>query len=304
MNRKEFLNKAIKSGVFLSFSPYLKNIITPVLGNSKKSKLVVVRGKKSSNPKKIVNTAINASGGMKKFISYGDTVVVKPNIGFDRVPAQAATTNPDVVFEIVKLCKQAGAASVKVFDRSVNDVFKCYKNSGIAKAAKKAGAEVLYMKKEKYKEFKIGGTELETCEIYTDLLEADKIINVPIAKTHGSAGLTMGMKNWMGVIGGWRATFHLSLHEKIADLAGFIKPTLTILDAIRILYKNGPRGGSLDSVKKMNTIIVSTDQVAADSYGATLFGKRGKDIKHIRLASQKGFGEIDLKRVNIKKIII
>jgi len=304
MNRKEFLKKSLQIGSVIWGSKLSKGIITPIAGALKKPDLVVAQGKKITSPQKITKAAIDSIGGMKKFISNGDTVVVKPNIGFDRIPKQAATTNPEVVGEIVKLCYQAGAQKVKVFDRSVNNTFKSYKHSGILSAAKKSGADVLFMKDEKYIKMKINGEELETCEIYEDLMLADKIINVPIAKHHGSAELTMGMKNWIGVVGGWRAMFHISLHDKIADLASYIKPSLVVLDAIRILVRNGPRGGSTSDVKRMNTIIVSADQVAADSYGATLFGKRGEDIEYIRKAAKIGVGEINLKKLNIKKIII
>ncbi|MCX7914333.1 MAG: DUF362 domain-containing protein, partial [Thermodesulfovibrionales bacterium] len=268
---------------------------------SDKTDLVVVQGE---SPKKITRTAIEALGGMKKFISTGDTVVVKPNMAWDRLPEQAANTNPEVVATIVQMCLEAGAKKVKVFDRTVNDPRRCYIQSGIADAAKAAGAEVSYIDYRKFKDVDIKGTALKVWPIYTDILEADKIINVPIAKHHGLARLTMAMKNWMGVMGGSRGAIHQRLDESIADLAIFIKPTLTVLDAVRILIANGPQGGNLSDVKKINTVVVGTDQVAVDSYGATLFGMKGSDLGYVRIAHQMGKGNMDLTKMNIKKLKI
>jgi uncharacterized protein (DUF362 family) len=268
---------------------------------SDKSDLAVVQG---TSPSKVTRAAIDAIGGIKRFVSKGDTVVVKPNMAWDRVPEQAANTNPEVVAAVVKMCVEAGARKVKVFDRAVNDPRRCYVQSGIADASKAAGAEVSHIDYRKFRDVDTKGSNLKTWPIYTDVLEADKVINVPIAKHHGLARLTMAMKNWMGVMGGSRGGIHQKLDECIAELAAFIKPTLTVLDAVRILTANGPQGGNLADVKRLDTVIASVDQVAVDAYGATLFGMKGSDLGYVRYANRLGIGNMDMSRINIKKINI
>jgi uncharacterized protein (DUF362 family) len=251
-----------------------------------------------------VKAAIDAMGGIKKFISRGDVVVIKPNIGWDRTPEQAGNTNPEVVAAMVKLCFEAGAKKVKVFDRPVNDPRRCYVQSGIAPAASALGADVDYMDERKFRDMAINGGALKSWPLYADIFEADKVINIPIAKHHGLAKLTMSMKNWMGVMGGSRRQIHQNLDESLVDLSMKIRPTLTVLDAVRILTANGPQGGSLADVKKLDTIIVGKDPVAVDSYGATLFGMKGSDLGYVRLGDRRGLGKMDLSRVKIRKIAV
>lgn len=263
--------------------------------------LSVIEG---SSPSKITEMAINALGGMRRFISRGDVVVLKPNMAWDRTPEQAANTNPEVVGEVVRLCFEAGAKKVKVFDRTVNDPRRCYVQSGIMEAAKRFGAEVFYVDDRKFKEFTINGEVLKRWPLYTEVFEADKVINIPIAKHHGLAKLTMAIKNWMGVMGGSRRQIHQRLDESLADIAMIIRPTLTILDATRILIRNGPQGGSPEDVKVLNTVIAGIDQVAVDSYGATLFGMRGEDLGYVMVSARRGLGEMDISKLRIKKIKI
>jgi len=261
--------------------------------------LVVAHG---ASPGQLVKAAIDAMGGIRKFISRGDVVVIKPNIGWDRTPEQAGNTNPEVVATMVKLCFEAGAKKVRVFDRPVNDPRRCYVQSGIAPAAGALGADVDYVDDRKFKDMDIRGEALKSWPLYTELFEADKVINIPIAKHHGLAKLTMSMKNWMGVMGGSRRQIHQKLDESLVDLSMKIKPTLTVLDAVRILTANGPQGGSLADVKKMDTVIVGVDQVAIDSYGATLFGMKGSDLGYVQLGHKRGLGQMDLDKVRIKKL--
>jgi uncharacterized protein (DUF362 family) len=261
--------------------------------------LVVAHG---ASPEQIVKVAIGAMGGIKKFISRGDIVVIKPNIGWDRTPEQAGNTNPEVVAVVVKLCFEAGAKKVKVFDRPVNDPRRCYVQSGIAPAASALGAEVDYVDERKFKDMAINGAALKSWPLYSDVLDADKVINIPIAKHHSLAKLTMSMKNWMGVMGGSRRQIHQKLDESLVDLSMKIKPTLTILDAVRILTANGPQGGSLADVKKLDTVIVGIDPVAIDSYGATLFGMKGSDLGYVRIGDKLGLGKMNLSNLKIKKI--
>ncbi len=261
--------------------------------------LVVAHG---ASPEKIVKAAIDVMGGIRTFISRGDVVVIKPNIGWDRTPEQAGNTNPEVVAAVVKLCFEAGAKKVRVFDRPVNDPRRCYVQSGIAPAAAALGANVDFVDERKFQETYINGTALKSWPLYTEVFEADKVINIPIAKHHGSAKLTMSLKNWMGVMGGRRRQIHQKLDESLVDLSTKIKPTLTILDAVRILTANGPQGGSLADVKKLDTVIVGVDQVAIDSYGATLFGMKGSDLGYVRIGNERGLGQMDLNKVKIRKI--
>jgi uncharacterized protein (DUF362 family) len=263
------------------------------------SSIVVATG---SSPSDITRAAIDAFGGITKFISKGDVVVIKPNMALDRTPEQAAKTKPHVVGIVVRLCIEAGAKRVKVFDRPVNDPRRCYVQSGIAAVAEAEGADVIHVDNRKFREMKINGKSLKTWPIYEEILDADKVINVPIAKHHGLAKLTMSMKNWMGVMGGKRSYIHQDIDQSLVDLSMAIKPVLTVLDAVRILTANGPQGGNLADVKQMDTVIVGTDQVAIDSYGATLFGMKGSDLGYVRLADKAGLGTMDLSKVDIKRI--
>ncbi len=150
----------------------------------------------------------------------------------------------------------------------------------------------------------IKGNTLKSWPLYTEVFEADKVINIPIAKHHGLAKLTLSMKNWMGIMGGARNRIHQRLDESLVDIAMTVKPTLTILDAVRILVANGPQGGSLSDVKKLNMVIAGIDQVAVDSFGATLFGMKGSDLGYVRTGAQSGLGIMDLSRLNIQKISV
>jgi len=227
---------------------------------------------------------------------------VKPNIGWDRTPEYAATTNPEIVGAVVRLCLDAGAKKVKVFDHPVSDARRTYRQSGIAAAASAAGAEVSFTDDRKFREMRIGGETLKTWPLYTEAVEADKLINIPIAKVHGTSRLTLGMKNLMGVMGGWRGRIHQRIDGSLVDLAAFVKPSLVIIDAVRILTANGPVGGDLADVRRLDTVVAGADQVAADAFGATLFGLKPADIGCVRLGEQSGLGKADLDRLNIRKI--
>src|SRR5574342_392628 len=260
MDRRKFLELTVLAGIGLSMPPELK-VLAEAAEASALPDLVVAHG---ASPEQIVKVAIGAMGGIKKFISRGDIVVIKPNIGWDRTPEQAGNTNPEVVAAVVRLCFEAGAKKVRVFDRPVNDPRRCYVQSGIAPAASALGANVDFVDDRKFRDMDINGEALKSWPLYTELFEADKVINVPIAKHHGSAKLTMSLKNWMGVRGGHRRQIHQKLDQSLVDLSLKIKPTLTILDAGRILTANGPQGGSLEDVKKLDTVIAGVDQVAID----------------------------------------
>ncbi len=298
MDRRKFLKFAALAGAGLSFPQGLGKIVGA--GElSAQPDLVVAHG---SSPERNVKAAIDAMGGIRKFISRSDVVVIKPNIGWDRTPEQAGCTNPDVVAAMVTLCLEGGAKKVKVFDRSVNDPRRCYVQSGIAPAARAAGAEVSYIDERKFRDVALNGGTLKSWPLYTDILEADKVINIPIAKHHGLSKLTLSLKNWMGIMGGPRNQIHQKLDGSLVDIARKIRPALTVLDAVRILTANGPQGGNPADVKKLDTIIVGLDQVAVDAYGATLFGMKGSDLGYVRMGDKMGLGTMNLQKLKIRKL--
>lgn len=297
MDRREFLKLTAVAGVGLSVAgleEIARSAQTP-----DRPDLAVVHGASASA---ITKAAVDAMGGIKRFVSRGDVVVIKPNMGWDRLPEQAANTNPEVVATLVRLCFEAGARKVKVFDRTCNDPRRCYVQSGIAPAASSLGAEVSYVDDRKFRDMRINGEAIKSWPLYTEVFEADKVINVPIAKHHGLAKLTMSMKNWMGIMGGKRSSIHQKIDESLADMSRIVKPSLTILDAVRILTANGPQGGDLRDVKKLDTVIAGVDQVAIDSYGATLFGMKGSDLGYVVIGDRTGLGRIDLSKLKIRKI--
>jgi uncharacterized protein (DUF362 family) len=300
MDRRTFVRLTALTGIGMTMPAGL-DLLAGAAEAAAPPDLAVVHG---DSPARIVKAAIDAMGGIGKFISRGDIVVIKPNIGWDRTPEQAGDTNPEVVATVVKLCFEAGAKKVRVFDRPVNDPRRCYVQSGIAPAAGALGADVGYVDERKFKDMDIKGETLKSWPLYTEIFEADKVINIPIAKHHGLAKLTMSMKNWMGIMGGLRRQIHQKLDASLVDLATKVKPTLTILDAVRILTANGPQGGNLADVRKLDTVIVGVDQVAIDSYGATLFGMKGSDLGYVTLGHKMGLGQMNLERLKIKKINI
>lgn len=257
----------------------------------------------SGDPASLTRKVMELIGGMKRFVSAGDVVVVKPNIGWDRNPEQAANTNPEVVAEVIKMCLEAGAKKVKLFDRSCNSATRCYENSGIKKAASEAGAEVSYMVDTAFAKMKFPeGEVLKEWYMYKPAMEADVLINVPIAKDHGSAKLTMGIKNLMGIMGGDRGQIHWNMDDNLADLANFVRPQLTILDAYRILVNNGPQGGSLKDVVEKKTMIAGVQIASVDAYGTTLFDMKPTDLGYVVKANEFGLGEIDLAKLKIKSV--
>jgi uncharacterized protein (DUF362 family) len=246
--------------------------------------------KSSTDPAVLVRRAIEALGGMGRFISRGDVVAIKPNIGWDRLPVHAANTNPLVVAEVVKLAFDAGAHRVVVTDASCNEPNRCFQRSGIWRAVHELGATVILPAAHRFREIRMKGDVLDQWPIYTPLVNADKVINVPIAKHHNLSKYTAAMKNWYGVLGGRRNRLHQSIDKSIADLATFMRPTLTIVDATRVLMRNGPQGGNIDDAVDVHQVIASTDQVAADAYGCTLIGQKPENIGYLQLGHERRIG--------------
>jgi uncharacterized protein (DUF362 family) len=271
-------------------------------GGQQQQPVVVVAEK--DKPAELVRKAIKALGGMGRFVKKGNRVLIKPNIAFARPPEGAANTNPEVVAELVQLCFEAGAKEVIVLDYTLDPARITYEMSGIAKAAEAKGARVVYVSPRDFVPIEVPKGKILSAydvRVLKQVLDADVFINVPIAKTHGSARLTLGMKNLMGIIQD-RGAWHRSgdLHQCIADFVTAVKPHLTVIDAIRILASGGPKGPG--RVEQKDTIIASTDIVAADAYATTLFGLTPNDVPHIIKAAELGVGVADLKRVKIVKV--
>jgi uncharacterized protein (DUF362 family) len=246
--------------------------------------------------------AISLLGGIGRFVRPGATVVVKPNMGWDRSAEQGANTHPLVVRGVVEECLRAGAKKVKVFDRTCNDERRCYVNSGIEPALKgMKNVEVKHLEEERYKKVTLNGKALKEWELYDEALTADVYINVPVAKNHGLTMLTLGMKNVMGIMGGNRGAIHKNIDTALADINAIFRPHLTVIDATRILMAHGPQGGDLRDVKVLNRVIASTDIVAADAYATTLFGMKPDEIAVTVAAYKRGLGEMDLKKVRLLK---
>jgi uncharacterized protein (DUF362 family) len=217
-----------------------------------------------------------------------------------RAPEYAATTNPFVVGELTRMCLGAGAAEVVVLDRPTAPARTAFETSGILGAVESAGGTVKFLTDRNFENVSIPeGRVLTEWPLVADVFEADTFINVPIAKTHGMAGLTMAMKNLMGIMGGTRGLVHQDFHQKIVDLATLVKPHLVVLDAYRILTANGPTGGDLADVDTKRTVVVGTNQVSVDAYGTTLFGRRPQDLAYLVRAQEQGLGETDLAKLTI-----
>jgi uncharacterized protein (DUF362 family) len=253
-------------------------------------------------PEDLVRRAVDALGGMKQFISRGDVVVIKPNIGWDRLPVHAANTSPDVVAAVIKQAFDAGAKKVVVADGSCNDPNRCFQRSGIWRAAYALGAEVVLPAEHRYRTTRMKGEVLDEWPIFTTLVDADKVINVPVAKHHNLAKYTAAMKNWYGVLGGRRNRLHQSIDVSIADLATFMRPSLVVVDATRVLMRNGPQGGNIDDTRVMNTVIATVDQVAADAYGCTLIGQHRDNVPYLKMGHERGLGTMYWENLRWKEV--
>jgi len=264
--------------------------------------MAIIQG---DDPAQLARQAIVELGGIRRFVSRSDVVVVKPNIGWDRTPEQAANTNPLVVAEIVRQCWDAGAKRVIVTDVSCNDPRRCFQRSGIAEAAQRENAEVILPDPARFKEVDVQGEILRAWPILDSFLNADKIINIAIAKHHSLTGATLGMKNWYGILGGPRHQLHQKINESLADLADFMRPTLTILDCYRILMRNGPTGGNLEDVALKKTLLAGTDPVALDAYVAKAYWNLEVDaLPYLKMAAGRGLGTYQFEKVRtqVKKL--
>ena len=311
MKRRDFINKsaaaAALTGAALTvpfnslwatpLSPFPSSPLFPF-------DLVAVKG---GEPEVMFDQAIEALGGMQNFVKKGQKVVIKPNIGWDVSPERAGNTNPKLVKRVIEHCFQAGAKEVYVFDNTCDKWDKCYANSGIEQAVKDAGGKMAPGNTENYYQaVEIpNGKKLKSAKVHELILNSDVFINMPILKSHSSARLTIAMKNLMGVVrdrGFWHKN---DLNQCIADYATYVKkPTLNIVDAYRVMMKNGPRGVSEADVSLMKSLIVSPDMVAADAAATKMFGITPDDVPYIGIAESMGIGTAALDKINVKRIIL
>lgn len=302
MNRRQFIRDVFlwSAGTTLAIPRFI--ILPEALAAEKPQALLSVA--KGEDYAALVARVLQPLGGMRQFVRPGDRVVVKPNIGWDRSPEQAANTHPQVVQAVVAQALEAGAKRVLVFDRTCNEQRRCYANSGIEQALldlKDPRAVIEHIDQRKFVPIHITkGKALTRWELYKDALDCDCYINLPVAKHHGLSRLTLGLKNSMGVIGGNRGSLHHDLGQSLADLATVIRPQLTLIDATRILLRNGPQGGDLKDVRKTDTLIASIDPVAADAYAThALFALSPDAIASTMAAYQLGLGEMALDRIQV-----
>ncbi len=296
MNRRTFLRDLAVGGAVLHWAPrFIAGQGTVPAGVPE---LAIIEG---DFPSEITKAAVAALGGMQTFIARGDKVLIKPNIGWDRTPEMAACTNPEVVKALVELVQAAGARHVTVIDNTTNEAKRCYVRSGILDAVRSMGASMPYADESRVKKVTLHGEWLKEWDVLTDVLEADKIINVPIAKHHSLCRLTMGLKNWLGALGGARNQLHQDLDRALVDLAAFFKPALTVLDAYRILVRNGPQGGRTSDTKLVKTVVAGRDPVAVDAVGAGFFGIQPQELLYLKLAQERGLGKFEWEKLRVEK---
>jgi uncharacterized protein (DUF362 family) len=252
----------------------------------------------------LTEKAIEGIGGLKRFISRGDVVWVKPNIAWDRTPELAGNTNPDVLATVVRLALEAGAKTVKVGDNPCNVASSTYKSSGIAAAAQKAGAQVVFLDTSRFREMSVKGERFESFQLCPEIVECDVIVNVPIAKHHNLPGVTLCMKNLMGVMDGRRSRYHQALADMLADLTRFVKPQVSVMDAVRILTDHGPRGGNPEDVQMKMTVAAGVDIVALDAFGAELLGRKPTEIGTIVKGQEAGLGTMDYRSLALREIAV
>ncbi len=299
MDRRQFIRSAFHSAIIFGTLPVVDLMPSPALA----APAPLVSRRIGQDIAQLVEETLNALGGMGSFVKPGDNVVVKPNIGWDRTPETGANTHPQVVTAVIQHCLEAGAAQVRVFDNTCNDPRRCYVKSGIQPAIEALGSRrvlIEHIDRRAFQDVAIKeGRELRSWTFYRPAIEADRFINIPVAKDHSTSTLTLGMKNIMGVIGGNRGRLHRRIGEAVTDINLVVHSDLTIVDATRILLRNGPQGGNLSDVEWRHTLIASSDIVAADSVAATLFGYQPEDIPTVVAGAQRGLGVMDLKRIQV-----
>jgi len=312
LSRREFLGRAAKAGACLAAAGAIAYATHDPAGPGPASVApqaaalpdfsIPGQGKKmciahGSDRARTLQLALQALGGIETFIQKGDRVLLKVNAAFASPPMLCATTNPQLVAELARLCYAAGAATVAVTDNPINDPASCFALTGIGQAARSAGADVILPEERFFKPMTVKGAQLirNWPVLMVPLAGVTKLIGIAPVKDHHRSGASMVMKNWYGLLGGRRNIFHQDIQTIIAELAGMVQPTLVVLDGTSTMITNGPTGGSLADLKETRTLIVGTDQVAVDAFGATLLGKTAADLPFIAKAEARGAGSADYR---------
>jgi uncharacterized protein (DUF362 family) len=307
VTRRESIRKLLSLSASLALAgaatwPFQKSLAAKAPQENKKFISEGLGRSEGYSIKELTRKVFESVGGINRFVSKGDVVVIKPNLSWARRPELAATTNPEVLQSLVELCQEAGAKKVRIADNTIHDARQCFALSGAGLVAKNTGADLVYPRSSLMKDTNLQGNRLGIWPVFIPLVEADVLINLPVAKHHSLSNLTLGMKNWIGGVGGSRWSLHQDINQSMVDLAHFFKPTVTLIDAIRIMTKNGPSGGNLSDVKTKNTLILSNDPVAADAKAALLFDRRPEDLGFIRLAQKWELGTSDFDKLAQHKV--
>ncbi len=306
MDRRDFLKGCVAAGAGFA----LGGFPLPLLRSKSSSSAFAAEGDgappdivavRNGEPEAMFDRGMAAMGGMGRFVGRGQTVAIKPNASWDVPPEMAGNTNPALLNRVVRHCFEAGAARVVVFDNCIEHWQRCYETSGIKAAAEQAGAVIAPAQTERYYVGQsVGGKRLRETAVHEAVLEADVLISLPVLKHHGGAGMTAGIKNFMGAVWDRRFYHGNGLSQCIADFLLVRKPDLTVIDAYRVLTGNGPRSRSPRDVSLAKMQILSTDVVAADASGARILGREPDE--HVRIAHAMGFGEIDPAKLRSRRI--
>jgi len=304
LSRRQFLARSAKAGVTLAAagaaSYFLYDSQGPAAGSPEELvalpdfSLPFAPGNamsivKASDRTLALDKAIDLLGGIGRFIKPGDRVLIKPNVAFASPPLLNATTNPQLLAELVRLCYRANAQQVFVADNPINDPASCFRISGIGSTASHSCAKIITPRPHHFKPTTLAAGKLirNWPLFYEPFEKIDKLIGIAPVKDHHRSGASMTMKNWYGLLGGQRNIFHQDINTIITELAMLVRPTLVILDGTEVMISNGPTGGSVADLVRKNTIIVSCDQVAADAFGATLLGLKTTDLPYLTMAQNK-----------------
>ncbi len=267
------------------------------------AELGIARGQ---DPTSLVKAAVDAIGGITRFVSKGDVVVIKPNVAFERPAALGATTNPEVLSALIELVRSAGAEEIRVADNPIESPESCFARSGIQAAAIQAGARVYLPNPNDFALLSTpGATHIERWPFFwRPFIGATKVIGIAPVKDHNLCRASMTTKNWYGLLGGRRNQFHQDIHGIISDLALMLRPTFVLLDGFRVLFRSGPTGGSLSDVAPGNTIVASQDSLAADAFGwQKLLDRSDEELPdYFRQAAARGLGSPDWNALRVKEV--
>ncbi|MBA4138763.1 MAG: tat (twin-arginine translocation) pathway signal sequence [Opitutus sp.] len=304
-SRRDFLKTGLALAATLSAARYTRAQAgatpAPASGPAARPVLAAVRdGSRTA----MLERALAELGGIGAFVQPGQSVLIKPNIGWDVAPERGANTHPEIVGRLVVLCREAGAKSVSVFDHTCDQWQRCYATSGIEQAVKDAGGIVVSGDDHNlYRSVAIPrGVKLQSAEVHQLVLDSDVFINVPVLKHHSGSLMTGAMKNLMGVVWDRRFYHRNDLHQCIADFLTFKRPTLNIMDAFHPMVRNGPRGRAAEDVVPMNSLLACTDIVAIDAAATRFLGHEPSAVRHISLAAALGLGTMDLNAIDIRRL--